>query len=197
MPSTSAKQAKFMRAVANSPKFAKKVGVPQSVGKDYEMADKKAKKFGEGGSARKAKLPSQNYLAERLRKAAEGPENRSAESLQRGAIGRANREQAREANIPKRAKGGVMKKATKAGKAMVKKSADAKGRAMVKKYAKGGSIDGCATKGKTKAKMVKMAMGGMAGRGMMAEDMGGPAMMDMPGYKKGGKTGYKRGGKTC
>ena len=51
MPSTSAKQAKFMRAVANSPKFAKKVGVPQSVGKDYEMADKKRKKFSEGGRA--------------------------------------------------------------------------------------------------------------------------------------------------
>jgi hypothetical protein len=195
-----------MRAVANSPKFAKKVGVSQSVGKDFEMADKKAKKFGDGGSARKAKLPSQNYLAERLRKAAEGPENRSAESLQRGAIERANREQAREANIPKRAKGGVMKKATKAGRALVKKSADTMGRAMVKKagggkcYAKGGSVaskraDGCAIKGKTKGKM--LAMGGMAGRGMMAEDMGGPAMMNMPGYKKGGKTGYKRGGKTC
>jgi hypothetical protein len=54
---------------------------------------------------------------------------------------------------------------------MKKKSADTMGRAMVKKYAKGGSIDGCATKGKTKTKMVKMAMGGM--------------------------TGYKRGGKTC
>ena len=51
MPSTSAKQAKFMRAVANSPKFAKKVGVPQSVGKDFEMADKKMKKFGNGGAS--------------------------------------------------------------------------------------------------------------------------------------------------
>lgn len=51
MPSTSAKQAKFMRAVANSPKFAKKVGVSQSVGKDFEMADKKRKKFAEGGRA--------------------------------------------------------------------------------------------------------------------------------------------------
>jgi len=60
----------------------------------------------------------------------------------------------------KLAKGG--KAATKFGAAMVKKSADTKGRAMVKKacggsmkkYAKGGSIDGCATKGKTKGKMV-------------------------------------------
>jgi hypothetical protein len=41
MPSVSAKQEKFMRAVANSPKFAKKVGVPQSVGKEFEMKDMK------------------------------------------------------------------------------------------------------------------------------------------------------------
>jgi hypothetical protein len=43
MPSTSAKQEKFMRAVAHSPKFAKKVGVPQSVGKEFEMKDKEGK----------------------------------------------------------------------------------------------------------------------------------------------------------
>ena len=30
-----------MRAVANSPKFAKKVGVPQSVGKEFEMKESK------------------------------------------------------------------------------------------------------------------------------------------------------------
>jgi hypothetical protein len=44
MPSKTAKQAKFMRAVANSPKFAKKVGVPQSVGKEFAAADKKPKR---------------------------------------------------------------------------------------------------------------------------------------------------------
>jgi hypothetical protein len=43
MPSVSDKQEKFMRAVANSPKFAKKVGVPQSVGKEFEMKDKEGK----------------------------------------------------------------------------------------------------------------------------------------------------------
>lgn len=41
MPSTSPKQRKFMRAVSHSPEFAAKVGVPQSVGKDFEAADKK------------------------------------------------------------------------------------------------------------------------------------------------------------
>lgn len=40
MPSKSEAQAKLMRAVAHSPEFAKKVGVPQSVGKEYNDADK-------------------------------------------------------------------------------------------------------------------------------------------------------------
>jgi hypothetical protein len=40
MPSTSKKQHNFMAAVANNPKFAKKAGVPQSVGKDFAEADK-------------------------------------------------------------------------------------------------------------------------------------------------------------
>jgi hypothetical protein len=33
-----------MEAVAHDPKFAKKVGVPQSVGKDFVKADEKKKK---------------------------------------------------------------------------------------------------------------------------------------------------------
>jgi hypothetical protein len=49
MPSTSKKQHNFMAAVANNPKFAKKVGVPQSVGKDFTTADKD-RKFSKGGS---------------------------------------------------------------------------------------------------------------------------------------------------
>jgi len=49
MPSTSKKQHNFMAAVANSPAFAKKVGVPQSVGKDFNQADK-GRKFSKGGN---------------------------------------------------------------------------------------------------------------------------------------------------
>lgn len=40
MPAKSAKQEKFMQAVANNPKFAKKVGVPQSVGKEFTKGKK-------------------------------------------------------------------------------------------------------------------------------------------------------------
>jgi hypothetical protein len=42
MPSTSKKQHNFMAAVANNPSFAKKVGVPQSVGKDFNKRTRAA-----------------------------------------------------------------------------------------------------------------------------------------------------------
>jgi hypothetical protein len=35
MPAKSAKQERFMQAVANNPKFAKKVGVPVTVGQEF------------------------------------------------------------------------------------------------------------------------------------------------------------------
>lgn len=48
MPSSSKKQHNFMAAIAHSPSFAKKVGVPQSVGQDFSKADK-GKTFKRGG----------------------------------------------------------------------------------------------------------------------------------------------------
>ena len=54
MPSSSAKQHRFMQAVAHSPSFAKKVGVSQSVGKDFSAADK-GKTFNKGGMMKKGK----------------------------------------------------------------------------------------------------------------------------------------------
>jgi len=44
MPAVSDKQKRFMQAVANSPAFAQKVGVPQKVGKEFTM-----KKYQKGG----------------------------------------------------------------------------------------------------------------------------------------------------
>jgi hypothetical protein len=54
MPSTSKKQHNFMAAVANNPAFAKKAGVPQSVGKEFSNADK-SRKFKEGGDMAESK----------------------------------------------------------------------------------------------------------------------------------------------
>ena len=44
MPAKSKKQLKFMQAVANNPKFAKKVGVPQKVGKEFNKGKKSRRK---------------------------------------------------------------------------------------------------------------------------------------------------------
>lgn len=54
MPSTSEKQRKFMAAVAHSPSFAKKVGVPMSVGKEFNQADK-TRKLSRGGEMAESK----------------------------------------------------------------------------------------------------------------------------------------------
>jgi hypothetical protein len=51
MPAVSGKQEKFMQAVAHNPKFAKKVGVPQSVGKEFTM-----KKMSMGGGVAPSKM---------------------------------------------------------------------------------------------------------------------------------------------
>ena len=44
-----------MEAVAHNPSFAKKVGVPQSVGQDFSKADK-GKKFSKGGDMMNSKM---------------------------------------------------------------------------------------------------------------------------------------------
>ena len=62
MPSKSPAQHRLMKAVAHNPAFAKKVGIPQSVGKDFANADK-GKKFASGGPSlavgRGEKIPAE------------------------------------------------------------------------------------------------------------------------------------------
>lgn len=43
MPSVSRKQSKTMQAAAHNPAFAKKVGIPQSVAREFNKADKRTK----------------------------------------------------------------------------------------------------------------------------------------------------------
>ena len=54
MPSKSRAQHNLMAMVANDPKAAKRVGIPQSVGRDYVEADK-GRKFKEGGDMKEPK----------------------------------------------------------------------------------------------------------------------------------------------
>ena len=157
MPSSSAKQAKFMRAISHSPAFAKKVGVAQSVGKDFEMADKKQGKFGSGGAAPK---PTSSPSPKPKPTSAPGtddpyePMPPAWKPEKKKPLGKAGA-------AGYKSGGKVMKKRFDDG-------GEAKGGKM-KKYAKGGSVssraDGIAKKGRTDCKMPKMAKGGRAKKG--------------------------------
>lgn len=52
MPAKSKKQLRFMQAVAHNPEFAKKVGVPTKVGKEFTK-EPKVKKYKDGGDIEK------------------------------------------------------------------------------------------------------------------------------------------------
>jgi hypothetical protein len=71
MPSTSKKQHNFMAAVAKNPGFAKKVGIPRSVGEEFLTADK-GKKFKEGGTMKKTN-PFMEMIAKKKEAAAKKP----------------------------------------------------------------------------------------------------------------------------
>ena len=61
MPSNSKAQHNLMAAVAHNAAFAKKVGIPQSVGKDFNSADK-GRKFSRGGDMA-TKLTAKHHMA--------------------------------------------------------------------------------------------------------------------------------------
>ena len=130
MPSVSKKQHNFMNAVAHSPAFAKKVGVPQYVGKDFSTADK-SRKFKEGGDTM-ANTSRMNRLEEL------GRVNAEKASTAKGKRNLMD-EKKRIVGEMKMAKGGM----TKMG--AVKTSS---------------KPDGIAVKGKTKGTMVTMKSGG-------------------------------------
>jgi len=56
MPSKSKAQHNLMAMVANDPKAAKRLGIPQSVGEEYMKADK-GKKYAMGGKVGVHKMP--------------------------------------------------------------------------------------------------------------------------------------------
>ena len=154
MPSTSKKQADFMRAVAHSPKFAKKAGVPQSVGKDFSTADK-SRKLKEGGDTM-ANTSRMNRLEELGRVNAEKAST---------AKGKRNlmAEKKRVVGELKMAKGGIATSLKAHASAPASKAhAGMKSGGMTKMGAVKTSSkpDGIAVKGKTKGTMVKMAGGG-------------------------------------
>ncbi len=149
MPSTSKKQHNFMAAVAKNPAFAKKVGVPRSVGEDYLQADK-GKKFNRGGEMKESKAMVKKEIG--FMKKAGAPksmikhEEAEAKGMRKG--GKAY------------AKGGMAECKTVAKKEV--KSHEKRMHGMKSGGLAAGhkAADGIASKGKTKGKMVKMNYGG-------------------------------------
>jgi len=135
MPSTSKKQHNFMAAVANNPSFAKKVGVPQSVGKEFNQADK-SRKFSKGGDTMASKM-NPGFMAMMAKK-----KGTPAKKMAGGGMPMKDGKPAFIGD-GKGMKNGGMKKMAVGGSASSR-------------------ADGVASKGKTKGSMVKMNMGGKA-----------------------------------
>lgn len=76
MPSKSKAQARLMAAAAHNPAFAKKVGVPVSVAKEFNQADK-GKKFNRGGEMKHEDIKKDKPMMEKVaKKAVKGHEKR-------------------------------------------------------------------------------------------------------------------------
>ena len=89
MPSTSKKQHNFMAAVAKNPEFAKKVGVPRSVGEDYLQADK-GKKFNKGGVMKHSDIAKDKPMMKKVAAEAVKGHEKRMHKMAKGGVTRAD-----------------------------------------------------------------------------------------------------------
>ena len=155
-----------MAMVAHDPAAAKRVGIPQSVGKEFVDADK-GKKFGKGTESRadlqKINSPKVHRGANKLFK--EGGEMKESKAMVKKEVS-------------------FMKKAG-APKSMIKhEESEMKG---MKKMAKGGI---------TTAKMGKVTAGGIKPHGEHTVQKSGHTKAKQPAMKAMTPLGMKKGGKT-
>jgi len=132
MPSSSKKQHNFMEAIAHSPSFAKKVGVPQKVGQDFANADK-GRKFSKGGDTMATKMSAKMAKFEKSGKDIEKPGMKEGSKADM-AMDRMQMMGMKRGGMTKMAGGGSASK----------------------------RADGIASRGKTKGTIVKMNKGGKA-----------------------------------
>jgi len=172
MPSVSKKQHNFMAAVANNPKFAKKVGVKSSIGEEFMKADK-GRKFREGGlkevdsdsNPGLSKLPTE--VRNKMGYMKKGGDVKESKMMVKKEIEFMKKKGAPKAMMKhEMAEAKGMKKGGMSEcKTVAKKEVKAHEKRM-HKMAGGGKVgqlskaDGCAVKGKSKGTMVKMNKGG-------------------------------------
>ena len=149
MPAKSEAQKRLMDAAAHNPEFAKKVGVPRKVAKDFSEASI-GMKFKKGGATTQAQRQSLN----------EPKTNHGAQAV--------NEPKTNHGEKSLFSKGGTTmdKKDIKQDKAIVKKAVTMHDKQLhggkktnLAKLAKGGGVE---SKGKTKGKMIAMCGGGMS-----------------------------------
>ena len=147
MPSKSKAQHNLMAMVANDPAAAKRVGVPQSVGKEFMKADK-GKRFGSGSRADAQAINKPKTNQGKMELFSRGGDMKESKEMmkkevsfmkKKGAPKSMIKHEMAEAGMKKMANGGI----TKAKMGAVKTAAPSK--------------DGVATKGKTKGMQVKMS----------------------------------------
>jgi hypothetical protein len=174
MPAVSKKQKTFMDAVAHNPAFAKKVGVPKSVGKDFSKASK-GMKFGSGPKTRAdsqaVNKPKTNQGKQELFNKGNTTMANKMNPGMKAIMAKKMGKPTMKKGIKKMADGG-MPMVMKDGKKIPAFAADGKGKmahggmahkmmhgGMTHKMAHGGGIE---TQGKTRGKMVNMKHGGKA-----------------------------------
>jgi hypothetical protein len=166
MPSTSKKQHNFMAAIAHNPAFAMKVGIPQSVGKDFNEADKN-RKFKQGGVMKskedmKMDKSHDKAMIKKAFKQHDAQEHKGDKGTKLAL---------KKGGAAKMADGGMTDPRAKMMMAKMGRSMPPAGRAKnpmappmmnkggMTKMAKGGGIE---SKGKTKGAMIRMKSGGKA-----------------------------------
>ena len=175
MPSVSKKQRNFMAAAAHNPAFAKKVGVPISVAKEFNQADK-GKKFKGGGMMDKKDLMQDKKMAKKAvgmhEKQLHGGKKSDLTKLKKGGVAKTvTKEMEYDYKTGKKSFAGSTAKrdqhAEKEGKIVAKHLAYDKSKGMKKGgmtkgcgYASGGKVsqlskaNGIAKQGKSKGKII-------------------------------------------
>jgi hypothetical protein len=147
MPSVSKRQHNLMAAVANNPAFAKKTGIPQSVGSEFMKADK-GRRFGSGSRADAQSINKPKTNQGKQEFFSKGGDMKESKSMMKKEVGFMKKAGAPKSMIKHEMKEAGMKKMANGGITTAKMGA-------VRTAAP--SKDGVAAKGKTKGAMVKMA----------------------------------------
>ena len=78
-----------MAAIAHNPAFAKKVGIPQSVGKEFNQADK-GKKFNKGGAMKHDDIKQDMPMMKKVASAAVKGHEKKMHGMAKGGVTRAD-----------------------------------------------------------------------------------------------------------